>query len=94
MFVATLPRCQAFETAAAETTARIRAGLSLPASPDAKSSTSRRGDQRRNARDVFVFFFWGGDGKDSKNILKPLGVKTMRKQKYLKVGCVFLLLCF
>jgi len=41
---------EAFETAAAETTARIRAGLSLPASPDAKSSTSRSfwlGSRRR-----------------------------------------------
>ena len=40
---ATLPCIrQAFETAQAETTARIRAGLSLPASPEAKSSTGSR----------------------------------------------------
>lgn len=42
---------EAFETAQAETTARIRAGLSLPASPEAKSSTGSRsfwpGSRRR-----------------------------------------------
>ncbi|CAK9005383.1 unnamed protein product [Durusdinium trenchii] len=39
---------EAFETAQAETTARIRAGLSLPASPEGKSTTSRSWPHRRH----------------------------------------------